>query len=81
ADLQSGFGNPLNTYYTAQEFERSGANVLLISDQKSPAHTQGAPAITSDADFLGKIHAALDARDNPDTQIWGLMESLPTQGI
>lgn len=81
ADLQSGFGNPMNTYYTAQEFERSGANVLLISDQKSPAHTQGAPAITSDADFLGKIHAALDARDNPDTQIWGLMESLPTQGI
>lgn len=81
ADLQSGFGNPMNTFYTAQEFERSGADALLISDQKSPAHTQGAPAITADSDFLGKIHAALDARDNPNTQIWALMESLPTQGI
>lgn len=81
ADLQSGFGNPMNTYYTAQEFERSGADCLLISDQKSPAHTQGAPAITTDADFLGKLHAALDARDDPNTEIWALMESLPTQGI
>ncbi|WP_390407526.1 isocitrate lyase/phosphoenolpyruvate mutase family protein [Lacticaseibacillus jixiensis] len=81
ADLQSGFGNPMNTYYAAQEFERSGADCLLISDQKSPAHTQDAPAITNDEDFLGKVHAALDAREDELTQVWALMEGLPTEGI
>lgn len=81
ADLQSGFGNPMNTYYAAAEFERSGADCLLISDQKSPAHTQDAPAITTDADFLGKVHAALDARDDDLTQVWALMEGLPNEGI
>lgn len=28
ADMQSGFGNPLNTFYAAQELERSGGDIL-----------------------------------------------------
>ncbi len=81
ADCQSGFGNPLNTYYAAQELERSGGDILLISDQQYPAHTTDAPAITTDEDYLGKLQAALDARDNPQTEVWAHLEGLPTAGL
>lgn len=81
ADLQSGFGNPMNTYFATQELERSGANRLILSDQRYPAHTQDCPPIATDVDFLGKLHAALDAVDDENTQIWALLEGMPTQGL
>ena len=74
-DLQSGFGNPLNTYYAAQELERSGGDVLLLNDQHYPAHSEDQPATTNLADLLGKLRAAQDATSE-GTEIWVKLEGL-----
>lgn len=76
ADLQSGFGNPLNTYYAAQELERSGSDILLLNDQTYPAHNEAQPATTTPADLLGKVRAAKDSFENPATQLWVKLDGL-----
>ncbi|MGY0836729.1 isocitrate lyase/phosphoenolpyruvate mutase family protein [Aerococcus urinaeequi] len=80
-DLQSGFGNPLNTYYAAKELERSGADIMILSDQKYPAHHTDQPAITTAEDFIGKIRAGLDGIENPAIEIWVRLEGLHEYGI
>lgn len=81
ADLQSGFGSPLNTYYAAQELERSGADILLLNDQKYPAHSTKDPATTTPADLIGKLRAAIDGLDNPNTEVWLKLEGIASYGI
>lgn len=81
ADLQSGFGNPLNTYYSAMELERSGGDILLLNDQTYPAHTTAEPHTTTPEDLIGKLRAAKDALENPDTQIWIKLEGIQSYGI
>ena len=39
-DAQSGFGNPLNTYFTVKELEHYGADVVLVNDQRYPSNTK-----------------------------------------
>lgn len=80
-DLQSGFGNPLNTYYAAKELERSGADIMILSDQKYPAHNTDQPATTTAEDFIGKIRAALDGIENPAIEIWTRLEGLHEYGV
>lgn len=81
ADLQSGFGSPLNAYYAAQDLERSGADILILNDQPYPAHSQPHPASTTAEDLLGKTRAALDAFENPATQLWIKLEGIGNYGI
>ncbi|MCT3391312.1 isocitrate lyase/phosphoenolpyruvate mutase family protein [Lentilactobacillus hilgardii] len=81
ADLQSGFGNPLNTYYAAKELERSGGDILLLNDQTYPAHTTAKPLTTTPEDLIGKLRAAKDSFENPDTRIWIKLEGIHSYGI
>ncbi|GAF37208.1 isocitrate lyase/phosphoenolpyruvate mutase family protein [Lentilactobacillus farraginis] len=81
ADLQSGFGNPLNTYYAAKELERSGGDILLLNDQTYPAHTTTEPMTTTPEELIGKLRAAKDSLENPATQIWIKLEGLHSYGI
>ncbi|WP_155430534.1 isocitrate lyase/phosphoenolpyruvate mutase family protein [Secundilactobacillus folii] len=81
ADLQSGFGSPLNTYYAAQDLERSGADILLLNDQKYPSHSTNHPATTSAEDLLGKARAAQDALENPATELWIKLEGIKEYGV
>lgn len=81
ADLQSGFGNPLNTFYSAKELERSGGDILLLNDQTYPAHTTAEPITTTPEDLIGKLRAAKDALENPATQIWIKLEGIQSYGI
>lgn len=80
-DLQSGFGNPLNTFYAAKELERSGADIMILSDQKYPAHNTDQPETTTPQDFIGKIRAALDGIENPAIEIWTRLEGIHDYGI
>lgn len=80
-DLQSGFGNPLNTYYAAKELERSGADIMILNDQKYPAHDTERPEITTSQDFIGKIRASLDAIENPQIELWTKLEGIHEYGI
>lgn len=81
ADLQSGFGSPLNTYHAAQELERSGGAILLLNDQHYPAHSTTQPQTITPADLLGKTRAAKDGLTNPATQLWIKLEGLWDYGI
>lgn len=80
-DLQSGFGNPLNTFYASKELERSGADIMILSDQKYPAHNTDTPATTTAQDFIGKIRAALDGIEDPAIEIWARLEGIHSYGI
>jgi 2-methylisocitrate lyase-like PEP mutase family enzyme len=64
-DADTGFGNALNVQRTVRLFERAGAAMLQIEDQDFPkrcGHLDG-KTVVSTAEMVGKLRAALDARD------------------
>lgn len=70
-DADTGFGNALNTQRTVRVFERAGASAIQLEDQTMPkrcGHLKDKTVISS-AEMEGKIKAAVDARQSPDTLI------------
>ncbi len=71
ADADTGYGNALNVQRTVREYERAGAAGLHIEDQQWPkkcGHMEGKRLIPAE-EMVGKIRAALDARQDPDFAI------------
>lgn len=65
-DADTGFGNALNVQATVRAFERAGAAAIQLEDQTFPkrcGHMAGKGVIGL-PEALGKLKAALDARDN-----------------
>ncbi|NWO04871.1 MAG: isocitrate lyase/phosphoenolpyruvate mutase family protein, partial [Alteromonadaceae bacterium] len=63
--------------------ERSGANAIQLEDQTYPkrcGHLRGKTLVSS-CEMIGKIKAALDARNNDDTLIIGRTDAIATEGI
>ncbi|WP_051006359.1 isocitrate lyase/phosphoenolpyruvate mutase family protein [Liquorilactobacillus vini] len=81
ADGQAGFGNPLNTYETAQELIRSGANYLVLNDQKYPSHSQIPNSPEDLVEFLGKIKACQDSLQATDCQIILKFDGIAIYGL
>lgn len=72
ADADTGYGNVLNTQRTVRAFEKAGVAALSIEDQVSPKRCPAAASASvtlSMADAVAKIHAAVDARRDPDLLI------------
>lgn len=70
-DMDTGFGNALNTYGTVQKLERAGAAAIQIEDQVFPkkcGHFSGKAVIPVE-EMLGKLKACLDARTDENTLI------------
>ena len=70
-DADSGFGNALNVARTVKVFERAGASAIQIEDQlnhKRPGDLTARPLV-SVPEMVGKIKAALDARQSSETLI------------
>jgi len=68
ADADTGYGNPINVRRTIQEYERAGVAAIHIEDQVWPkkcGHMEGKQVILQD-EMVQKIHAAVDARSDPD---------------
>ncbi len=68
ADADTGFGNELNVIRTVREFERVGVAGIHIEDQVFPkkcGHLAGKEVIALD-DYIVKIRAAVEAKDDPD---------------
>ncbi|MCI1880653.1 MAG: isocitrate lyase/PEP mutase family protein [Sporolactobacillus sp.] len=82
-DAESGFGNALNTFYTARELERSGATALILNDQAAPAISEFFQnlKVISTEEMIGKLHAAKDALDNPKTLIIARTDCLSVDGL
>jgi 2-methylisocitrate lyase-like PEP mutase family enzyme len=82
-DMDTGFGNALNVQRTVRDFERAGASALQMEDQLTPkrcGHMAGKAVVPTD-EMVGKIHAALDARENSDTVIIARTDALGVNGF
>lgn len=80
-DGDNGHGNALNVQRTVREYERAGADVIQLEDQSLPkrcGHLQGKGLVSAD-EMVGKLHAALDARD--DMLIMARTDAIAVEGF
>ena len=83
ADGDTGYGNALNVYFTVQGFERAGIACLLIEDQVWPkrcGHMEGKQVISAE-EHVEKIHAAAEARKDPDFLIKARTDATAIHGL
>lgn len=68
ADAEGGYGNAINVIRTVREFEKSGLAGLFIEDQKLPPNCPflKQTQVISTEEMVGKIHAAVDTRQDED---------------
>jgi carboxyvinyl-carboxyphosphonate phosphorylmutase len=83
ADADTGFGNALNTIRTVREYEAAGVAAIQLEDQVMPkkcGHMTGRQVIPLE-EMVGKIKAAIDARQDPDFVIIARTDARTTLGI
>lgn len=82
-DADTGFGNALNVQRTVRQFERAGAAAIQLEDQSFPkrcGHLDGKTLVTQ-AEMVGKIKAALDARKNEEILIIARTDARAVEGL
>ncbi len=82
-DADTGFGNAINVGRTIKTLERSGANAIQLEDQDFPkrcGHFSGKHVIPR-AEMVQKIHAAVDARNDPDLAIMARTDAIAVNGF
>jgi len=82
-DADTGYGNALNVGRTVRTFERAGAAAIQLEDQVLPkrcGHMAG-KQLVSTAEMVGKLQAALDARDAADTMIVARTDGIAVEGF
>ena len=83
ADADTGYGNAINVIRTVREYEKSGVAAFHIEDQVSPkkcGHYEGKEVIST-AEMVGKIHAAVDTRRDPDLVIIARTDARAIEGL
>jgi 2-methylisocitrate lyase-like PEP mutase family enzyme len=83
ADADTGYGNAINVIRTVREYEKSGVAAFHIEDQVSPkkcGHYEGKQVIST-AEMVGKIHAAVDTRQDPDLVIIARSDARAVEGL
>jgi methylisocitrate lyase len=85
ADGDTGYGNPINVFRTVKEYIWAGAAGMFIEDQiwpKKCGHMFGKQTISKD-EFVGKIRAASDARneEDPDFVLMARTDALAVNGL
>jgi phosphoenolpyruvate phosphomutase len=80
ADIDTGFGNAINVIHAVQQYERAGADAVVIEDKTFPKVTSlvadGRQELVRVEEFEGKIHAAIATRSGPDFLIVARTEAL-----
>jgi len=69
-DADDGFGNAVNVWRTVREFVWAGASGIHLEDQDAPkkSGSMAGRRLISDVAMVGKIRAAIDARDGLDPE-------------
>src|ERR1700681_4575472 len=83
ADADTGYGNALNVIRTVREYEKAGVAAFHIEDQVSPkkcGHYEGKEVIST-VEMVGKIHAAVDTRQDPDLVIIARSDARAIEGL
>ena len=79
-----GYGNALNVMRTVEELENAGASGLSLMDEDLPTgfgRIQGEPKLLSLDETIGKLKAALAARQDPSLVIFGGTRASLTAGL
>src|ERR1700741_2901446 len=83
ADADTGYGNAINVIRTVREYEKSGVAAFHIEEQVAPkkcGHYEGKEVIGT-AEMVGKIHAAVDTRRDPDLVIIARTDARAVEGL
>ena len=83
ADADTGYGNQINAIRTVQAYEQAGVAGIHIEDQQLPkkcGHMEGKIVVPRD-EFVAKISAAVQARQNPDFTIIARTDARAPHGI
>jgi 2,3-dimethylmalate lyase len=82
-DIDTGYGNPLNVWKIVKDLERIGAKGIFLEDQVWPkrcGHMAGKTVIPKE-DYILKLQAAIDAREDNEFIIVARTDSLAQFGI
>jgi 2-methylisocitrate lyase-like PEP mutase family enzyme len=82
-DADTGFGNAINVQRTVRVLERMGASAIQLEDQTMPkrcGHLAGKTLI-GQGEMVGKLKAALDARENDATVIIARTDAIAVEGF
>lgn len=83
ADADTGYGNQINAIRTVQVYEQAGVAGIHIEDQQLPkkcGHMEGKIVVPRD-EFVAKIAAAVEARQNPDFFIIARTDARAPHGL
>ncbi len=83
ADADTGYGNAVTVLRTVQSYEQAGVAGLHIEDQVHPkkcGHMSGKAVIDTD-EMVGKIHAAVAARRDPDLVLIARTDAAAVEGL
>ena len=82
-DADHGYGNALNVMRTVEELEAAGVSAFTIEDTLLPVPfgQKEKSKLISLPEMVGKLGAALEARQDPSLVIIGRTESLPVEGM
>ena len=69
ADAEGGFGDAANIWRTVREFERAGVAAIHIEDHAYGKHAEVPQRLHPLDAVVGRIRAAVDAREDPDFMI------------
>jgi len=82
ADADTGYGNPMHVVRTVRAYERAGVAAIQLEDQDFPkrcGHLDDKSVVSTD-DFVRKLVAALDAREN-DTVVIARTDARGPMGL
>ncbi len=81
-DADHGYGNALSVMRTVEELEAAGVAALTIEDTRLPrGFGQDRDEFISEAEFAGKVRAAVAARSDRELVVLGRIGVLPSQGM
>jgi 2,3-dimethylmalate lyase len=83
ADADTGYGNAINVVRTVQLYEQAGVAGIQLEDQVMPkkcGHMSGKALIGAD-EMVGKIRAAVSARQDPDLVVIARTDAVAVDGL
>jgi 2-methylisocitrate lyase-like PEP mutase family enzyme len=83
ADIDTGYGNPVNVHFATRAFEQAGVGAVMIEDQTWPkrcGHMAGKELIPAD-EMAMKVRSAADARRSADFVIGARTDAIATDGL
>ena len=82
-DADTGYGPPLTVMRTVREFQRAGLAGMQIEDQELPKKCGHLPGkrMVSIGEMATKIHAAIQAKDDPDFLVVARTDARSVEGL